>query len=335
MKTGQGVRDVALEIARPDGTSLSPSINYHALRDEADRITGLVISFRDTTRRDRVHRSLVESQEHSLRRWPTSSRDCRARKRRPDTNAVFVFHALAPEDEVLVQVSTPLEDVLAAMPEDARQVAREDLAAVARGERDTVVQRHRYDYETGPVWVETRLRAVRDGDGELLCIRGTSQDVTEQEQAKQEVTTQSALLDEVDVAVVATDLDGRVTHWNRGPSDSTAGATARPRARRRRVSRRAGDERPASWSPSSAAEGTGRASAGRAQGRLDVPAYLRGRMMLDRDGRPAGWIGVTVDMSKRLEAERALRAAGNYLRAVADNVGEGLFTLDTDGCLTT
>ena len=60
------------------------------------------------------------------------------------------------------------------------------------------------------MWVETRLRAVRDGEGELLCIRGTSQDVTEQEQAKQEVTTQAALLEEIDVAVIATDPDGRM-----------------------------------------------------------------------------------------------------------------------------
>ena len=63
---------------------------------------------------------------------------------RPETNEVFVFHAAAPEDEALVQVSTALDDVLAAMPEDARQVAREDLASIARGERDTAVQRHRY-----------------------------------------------------------------------------------------------------------------------------------------------------------------------------------------------
>ena len=56
--------------------------------------------------------------------------------------------------------------------------------------------------------------------------------------------------------------------------------------------------------------------------------------MLDREGKPAGWTGVTVDMSKRLEAERALRASSNYLRAVADSVGEGLFTLDTDGRVT-
>ena len=334
MKTGQGVRDVALEIARADGTSLLLSVNYHALRDEADRIIGLVISFRDTTRRDRVHRSLVESQEH-LREAHGLAR-LSSWEWRPETNAVFVFHALAPEDEVLVQVSTPLEDVLAAMPEDARKVAREDLAAVARGERDTAVQRHRYDYETGPVWVETRLRAVRDGDGELLCIRGTSQDVTEQEQAKQEVTTQAALLEEIDVAVIATDPDGRITHWNRGAErlhgwthDEMVGRSAAEFLAPADASVVAEVARELDRSEHWEGEYSVEHKDGSA-----FPAYLRARVMLDGEGGRTGWIGVSVDLTKRLESERALRTAGNYLRAVADSVGDGLFTLDTEGHVT-
>ena len=37
------------------------------------------------------------------------------------------------------------------------------------------------------------------------------------------------------------------------------------------------------------------------------------------------------DVSERVAAEAALRTAGNYMRAVADSIGEGLFTLDTEG----
>ena len=300
----------------------------------AARISGLVISFRDLTRRDRVHRSLVESQErlreaHELARLSSW-------EWRPETDEVFVFHALAPEDEALVQVSTPLEDVLAAMPEDARQVAREDLAPIARGERDTAVQRHRYDYETGPVWVETRLRAVRDDDGELLCVRGTSQDVTEQELAKQEVTTQAALLEQVDVAVIATDPGGRITHWNRGAErlhgwthDEMVGRSAAEFLAPADASVVAEVARELDRSGHWEGEYSVRHKDGSA-----FPAYLRARVMLDGEGGRTGWIGVAVDLSKRLETERELRTAGNYLRAVADSVGDGLFTLDTEGRVT-
>ena len=334
MKTGQGVRDVALEIARPDGTILSLSANYDALRDEADRITGLVISFRDTTRRDRVHRSLVESQEH-LREAHELAR-LSSWEWRPETNEVFVFHAAAPEDEALVQVSTALEDVLAAMPEDARQVARDDLASIARGERDTAVQRHCYAYETSAAWVETRLRAIRDAEGTLLCVRGTSQDVTEQELAKQEVTTQAALLEEVDVAVVATDPGGRITHWNRGAQrlhgwthDEMVGRSAAEflaPADAGVVAEVARElDRLGHWE--------GEYSVQHKDGSA-FPACLRARVMLNGEGQRTGWIGVSVDLTKRLESERALRTAGNYLRAVADSVGDGLFTLDTEGHVT-
>jgi PAS domain S-box-containing protein len=334
MKTGEGVRDVALEISQPDGTIVSLSANYQALRDEDGAISGLVISFRDLSDRDREHRRLAESQEH-LREAHQLAR-LSSWEWRPETNEVVVFHAAAPEDEALVQASTPLEDVLAGMPEDARQVAREDLATIARGERDTTVQRHRYGYEAGPVWIETRLRAIRDDEGALLCVRGTSQDVTDQELARQEATTQAALLEEVDVAVVATDPAGRITHWNRGarqlhgwtheemvgrdaaeflgPADATLKAEV------------AGElDRSGHWE----GEYTVRHKDGSA-----FPAYLRARVMLDADGERAGWIGVSVDLTKRLESERALRTAGNYLRAVADSVGDGLFTLDTEGRVT-
>ena len=63
-------------------------------------------------------------------------------------------------------------------------------------------------------------------------------------------------------------------------------------------------------------------------------AYLRARVMLNDEGARTGWTGVSVDLTKRLESERALRTAGNYLRAVTDSMGEGLFMLDSAGHVT-
>jgi PAS domain S-box-containing protein len=42
---------------------------------------------------------------------------------------------------------------------------------------------------------------------------------------------------------------------------------------------------------------------------------------------------VAVDITERVASERATLAARNYMRAVADSVGEGLLTLDTEGRL--
>jgi PAS domain S-box-containing protein len=64
------------------------------------------------------------------------------------------------------------------------------------------------------------------------------------------------------------------------------------------------------------------------------PAYVRDRIVTSDDGSPAGIIGVSVDMSERVAAQRELLATRNYLQAVTDSVSEGLYTADTEGRLT-
>jgi len=328
LRTGKGVRDVAVEAARPDGAAISLSVNYQPLRDAAGAVSGLAISFRDVTVQEGERRRLVTSQErlreaHEVARLATW-------EWRPDTGEVLLFHAL---DDVDVQEGTvwSADGLLAAMAPEERAAAREELMSIARGERDTGVMRH--PYPDADTWLETRWRVVRDADGTLVCVRGTSQDVSEQELAKQQVTTQAALLEEVDVSVVATDPVGRITHFNRGAERlygwSQDEAVGRDAAEFLDLA-----------DTDAAAEALAELSrTGHWEGEYTVchkdgsrfPAYLRARVMLDAGARPTGWIGVSVDLTKRLESERALRAASNYLQAVADSLGDGLFTLDTEG----
>jgi PAS domain S-box-containing protein len=53
--------------------------------------------------------------------------------------------------------------------------------------------------------------------------------------------------------------------------------------------------------------------------------------MMVEDGLAVGRVGALVDLSERVASERALVAARDYMRSVADSMGEGLFTLDTEG----
>jgi PAS domain S-box-containing protein len=463
LETGHGMRDVDVEAGRPDGSSVLLSVNYQPLRDEAGAVSGLVLSFRDITEREGEHRSLIETQDR-LREAHEVAR-LSSWEWQPETDEMLVFHALA-EHGSLQGIRTPLEDLLAAMPPEERQPVRDDLASIVRGERDTAARRYCHSYPTGPVWLETRSRAVREGDGRLVCVRGTTQDVSEQQLAKQqaagerdflqatldslsahiavlgergeivmtnrawvefaatngaapavlgenylaacdgaagdewaeraaaglrtvmsgtetgfsleypchsptverwfmlhaarfkgpgaarvvvahddvtqrrqaegEVATQAALLQAVDAAVVATGPDGRVTHWNRGAERLFGWAYAEVLGR----------DMATLISPPGTGGGeallaelheTGRFRGEYTSCRKDgstFPAYLRIRARVDGDGRPAGRTGVAVDISDRVESERALRAASNYLRAVTDSVGEGLFTLDTEGRVT-
>ena len=63
-------------------------------------------------------------------------------------------------------------------------------------------------------------------------------------------------------------------------------------------------------------------------------AYVRNRLVLDRDGAPSAIVGVAVDISARVAAETELLQSRNYAQAVTECMGEGLFTLDVEGRIT-
>ncbi|MDQ3607479.1 MAG: EAL domain-containing protein [Actinomycetota bacterium] len=151
-----------------------------------------------------------------------------------------------------------------------------------------------------------------------------------------EIHLQALLLDAVDAAVIATDLDGVVTHWNQGAQRlygwSPEEAVGHPVVeltvleRDRAVPRctLAGVRPTGYWE--------GELELRRRDGST-FPAHVRNALYSGLDGEPAGVVGVSVDISQHVEAQRGLRAARDYMRAVTDSMGEGLFTLDTAGRL--
>jgi PAS domain S-box-containing protein len=179
------------------------------------------------------------------------------------------------------------------------------------------------------------VRAARyDGPGPA-CVVVAHDDITTRRQAQDEVATQAALLDEVDVSVIATDPDGLVTHWNRG-AERLYGWT-----REEALGRRSAELIvPAGPEPAEEIMSTLRRQ-GHWEGaftacRKDGSTFsteVRDRLILDSSGSVTGTIAVSVDMTERVASERELLAARNYMRAVADSMGEGLFTLDPAGRL--
>ncbi|MDQ1696944.1 MAG: hypothetical protein QOJ03_2297, partial [Frankiaceae bacterium] len=102
-------------------------------------------------------------------------------------------------------------------------VAPEHRAALMTGlrslltETEEYVGRHRFVVPNAALtWLEARARGFKDAAGNVVRVRGTVQDVSEQMRAGEAARVRARLLDEVDAAVIATDLDGLVTHWNAG-----------------------------------------------------------------------------------------------------------------------
>lgn len=159
--------------------------------------------------------------------------------------------------------------------------------------------------------------------------------ITLRKEAQAEVREQAGLIDELDVAVVAMDGEGLITEWNRG-AERMFGWSRDEAIGESSVSLIGGDE-PGAAEDVIAAVGR----EGSWHGRLTLrrrdnstfPADSRLRTRTDEQGRPAGGVAVSVDITEAVESERALLAAQNYTRAVTDSMGEGLFTLDSEGKL--
>ena len=144
------------------------------------------------------------------------------------------------------------------------------------------------------------LQATRFAGTGPVSVVIARHDVTEREAMEQEARKQAALLDEIDVAVVATDGAGAVTHWNRG-AEVLYGWS-----REEACGRRAGELIvPGGDAPAAAAVISDLRAAGQWEGRMTLqrkdgttfPAHVRDTVALDGDGRATGMIGVSLDMS--------------------------------------
>jgi diguanylate cyclase (GGDEF)-like protein/PAS domain S-box-containing protein len=147
---------------------------------------------------------------------------------------------------------------------------------------------------------------------------------------------QSALLDEIDASVLATDMTGTVISWNSGAEvlygwtrEEAIGRNARdlvvPESTEQAERLLAELSRDGRWD--------GEIEVRRKDGTL-FTAYVRNRLVLDDDGAPSAIVGVAVDITARVAAETKLLQSRNYAQAVTEFMGEGLFTLDRDGRIT-
>jgi PAS domain S-box-containing protein len=216
---------------------------------------------------------------------------------------------------------------------------------LVRGEREESSRRCRYLLAEKPISLEIRSRVVRDPAGGLLCVRGTAQDVSHQDHAQQELAGArdffQATLDSLSAHIAVLDQHGEIVMTNRawlafaaandGTKDGVSGNYL------------------AACESASNDELATRVAAGlqaitsgqRSEFSLEYPCHSPTveRWFLLRAQRYEGpgeacVVVAHLDISERIVAERALLAAQDYTRAVAENMGEGLFTIDTAGCIT-
>ncbi len=209
-------------------------------------------------------------------------------------------------------------------------------AASERGESGTIKFRFLREGETR--FAEIRYEPLCE-QGAVVGYRGTMQDRTdrtlESAEAARELSVRSHLLDAVDAAVVATDFEGRVTHFN-AAAERMYGWSFEEALGRPLLSLAVGEDSEAADRITNAFLATGRW-----EGEYEVPhrdgsnvaAFVRLAPAEDDDGNPTGLVGVCVDIGERVAMENDLRSARDYLQAVTASMAEGLITLDANGRL--
>jgi PAS domain S-box-containing protein len=180
------------------------------------------------------------------------------------------------------------------------------------------------------------LRATRYAGPGPLRVVVMHADMTERHQAQEQAALQAALLDEIDVSVIVTDPDLKVVSWNAG-AERLYEWKAEEAIGRNPMELEAPGEARSPEPVLAALRGDGRWEGEYMVRRKDgsvFPAYIRNRAMLDPDGRVKAFVSVSMDISERKAAERALLTARNYLRAVTDSMGEAVYATDCEGHLT-
>jgi PAS domain S-box-containing protein len=249
----------------------------------------------------------------------------------PQMLTLFGHGADEPTPVSLAEALAPI------VSEDALALEAAFEGATDRGESGTVQFRfhRRGELRYGEIRYEPLIET-----GELIGYRGTMQDRTDRNReavaADRELTMRSRLLDAVDAAVIATDREGLVTHWN-AAAERMYGWTFGEARGKPLLTLAAGSDGERADAIMNAFVATGKW-----EGEYECPhrdgsrieAYVRLAAVQDSDGDPAGVVSVSVDLGERVAMENDLRGARDYLEAVTASMAEGLIILDQQGRLS-
>ena len=221
-------------------------------------------------------------------------------------------------------------------PDDLSYILEETEKALSEGGIATNEAEYRFRCKDGSWrWMQSVGTYLLDEPYVGVVVQ--SRDVTERKETEERLRFQARLLDTVGEAVIALDLDGRVSYWNRAaedlygwPSEEVMGGRLRemvvPEDLRGRAEEIAAQLREGrAW--------TGGFEVRRRDG-TTFPVEATDTPVFGEDGGLIGVIGVLRDVTERKETEEALRRSEAELFSVLESITDAFFSFDHELRLT-
>ena len=172
-------------------------------------------------------------------------------------------------------------------------------------------------------WYTTYTAPLIDPAGRNSQVLFISTDITAQQEDRERIRFQARLLDAVGQAVIATDVAGRIFYWNQAAT-TIYGWSAEEAMGHQVIDLLV----PESQRAESAKITITATTAGFWQGEMirchrtgqELPIFITLTAFTDSQGRFAGLMGVSTDISERKEIEAALRASQVQYQSVAEEV---------------
>ena len=324
----EGVYNTEYCMRRKNGEVFLTENTVTEISDDQGRRSGLVSVVRDITERKEVEKALQQS-ETRFRKIIESvpagfvllSEDLKFKYASPSALNMFGYNPRNPN----------LDPVELTHPEDLPSVLAE-LDGVIKDPSKTTELQYRFKHNDGSWrWIESTFSNLL-AEPAIEAVLINFNDITHRKELETKMQLHAHLLDEIGEAVMATDLEGKIFYWNKAAEelygwaadevigkdiiDVTHSQMSKDQAADIMEKLRKGE----SWSDEFTVQ--------RRDGST-FPALVTDSPFLDDDGQLVGIIGISIDISKRKQAEKQLQLQSAALESAANAIS----ITDTDGII--
>jgi PAS domain S-box-containing protein len=338
LETGDPVREeVTYEL--PNGERVAYDLTVEPFRNESGEIVGLTSAALDITER-REREAELERTTDLLEQAGRIARiggwefDLTADP--PEmtwTDELYDIHGVEPETEIDVETAVDLYHS-----DDREYIQEKFQAAIERGEGYDMEVRIQSEPDQHR-WVRALGEPVYE-DGEVVKLRGSIQDITEQKEREAELRAtknrMQKFIETSPVGVVGTTPEGRVTLWNDAMERIFGGSAEEV----------LGEPYPAV--PDGAGDDPDpvrqRILDGEAVTQVELQRVTKAGELIDvslsagpvhdATGEVSETVGYIEDITERKERERELQETNERLNAVIDASPDAIIALDTEGTVT-